>query len=399
VPLAPYLAPGRIGTLEIRNRLVRAATSETMATDRGEVTAALIGLYADLADGGAGLLITGHIYVEPRGQCSPRQIGIYADDLVTGLARLTGAVHARGGVIFAELSHAGSQSVMPDIVPIAPSVTRNEIFGRQAQEMAETDIQAVIAAFASAARRAVAAGFDGIHLHGGNGYLIAQFSSPVTNRRADAWGGDAARRDGFFLAVYQAVRQAVGPAFPVSARVGVADSVPDGLRLEEGVARAWALAEHGIDAIEVSYGVMNSYLANIRPYVGVGPWRALEDWVLPRLWTRPAEEAYYRPFARAVKNAAKVPVILVGGLRSTAAMTDVLAAGDADFLAFARPFIREPDFPKSLQAGRQGALDCVSCNICLAHDGVDPLQCWRKNASDLAYHAYCRLWRDRGAGH
>ena len=393
----PYLTPGRIGGLQLRNRLVRAATSETMATAEGEVTDELIRLYTELAKGGAGLLITGHAYVDPRGQCSPRQIGVYADHLVPGLRRLTGAVHAHGGLIFAELSHAGSQSVMPDIEPVAPSVTRNEIFGRAAREMSEDDIQAVIAAFAEAARRAAQAGFDGVHLHGGNGYLIAQFSSPYTNRRDDPWGGDAARRDRFFLAVYEAVRRAVGPGFPVSARVGIADSIEGGLVMEEGVARAAALAACGLDAVEVSYGVMRSYLANIRPYVGLDVGRALQDWVLPRLWTEPAPEAYYRPFARAVKAVAQVPVILVGGLRTTDTMADVLRSGDADLLAFARPFVREPAFPNALRAGRTGAVDCVSCNICLAHDGFDPLKCWRKNAADLAYHAYCRFWRDRAA--
>jgi 2,4-dienoyl-CoA reductase-like NADH-dependent reductase (Old Yellow Enzyme family) len=393
---APYFAPGRIGQLEVRNRLIRAATSETMATAEGEVTDALIGLYTNLAKGGAGLLITGHMYVEQRGQCSPRQIGAYSDDLLPDLKRLTHAVHAHDGLIFAELSHAGSQSVMPH-TPIAPSATTNEIFGREAREMSAADIREVISAFAEAALRAVAAGFDGIHLHGGNGYLIAQFSSPYTNRRNDEWGGDSARRDRFFLAVYDAVRQAVGPEFPVSARVGVVDSIAGGLAIDEGVSRAVALAGHGLDAVEISYGIMSSYLDNIRPYVGLGMWRAMQDWVLPRLWTRPVAEAYYAPFARAIKKAVDVPVILVGGLRTTDTMAEVLRSGDADFLAFARPFIREPDFPNALQAGRRGAVDCVSCNICLLHDGFDPLQCWRKNAADLAYHAYCRLWRDRAA--
>jgi 2,4-dienoyl-CoA reductase-like NADH-dependent reductase (Old Yellow Enzyme family) len=395
---SPYLAPGRIGRLALRNRIVRAATSETMCTPAGEVTDDLIGLYAELARGGAGLLITGHCYVERRGQCSPRQIGIYSDQLIAGLRRLTDAVHRRGGSIFAELSHAGSQSVMPDVVPVAPSATKNRIFGREAQEMSGRDIEAVISAFADAARRAVAAGFDGIHLHGGNGYLIAQFSSPHTNRRDDEWGRGAAGRDRFFVAVYEAVRRAAGAGFPISARVGVADSIAGGLEVDEGVARAAALVERGIDAIEVSYGVMDSYLANIRPYVGLGLRRAAQDWVLPRLWTPPAGEAYYRAFARAIKAAADVPVILVGGLRTTDTMADVLNSGDADFLAFARPFVREPDFPGKLAAGRRGTLDCVSCNICLAHDGFDPLKCWRKSARDLAYHAYCRFWRDR-AGH
>lgn len=397
--LPPYLAAGRIGPLTLDNRLVRAATSETMATQDGAATDALVAFYETLARGGAGLLITGHIYVERRGQCSPRQMGLYSDALVPGLKRLTDAVHRQGGRIFAELSHAGSQIAVPDIAPISPSTVRNAIFGCDAAEMSESDIADVIAAFADAAGRAVAAGFDGIHLHGGNGYLIAQFSSPRTNRRNDAWGGDAARRDRFFVAVYDAVRARVGPDFPVSARLGVADSIPGGLDSTEGVCRGMLLAERGLDAIEVSYCVMASYLANIRPFVGVGIGRALVDWALPRLWTSPAAEAYYRPFARALKAVTKVPIILVGGIRSTGTMIDVLRTGDADFLAFARPFVREPDFPLALKRGRTGALDCISCNICLAHDGFDPLMCWRTRARDLAFHAYCRCWRDRGSSH
>ncbi len=395
----PYLAPGRIGRLQLPNRLVRAATSETMATIEGAATEELVRFYETLAKGGAGLLITGHVYVEQRGQCSPRQMGLYADALVPSLRRVTDAVHRHGGRIFAELSHAGSQVAMPELSPIAPSIVKNEIFGRAAAEMSERDIADVITAFADAARRAIAAGFDGIHLHGGNGYLIAQFSSPHTNRRGDAWGGDAARRHRFFLAVYDAVRQRVGPDFPISARIGVADSIPGGLELSEGIERATLLAERGIDALEVSYCVMGSYLANIRPFVGLSLWHGLKDWAIPRIWTAPAEEAYYRPFARAVKADTKIPVILVGGIRTTETMTDVLSSGDADFLAFARPFVREPDFPLALSKGRVGPLDCVSCNICLAHDGFDPLQCWRKRSADLAYHAYCRFWRDRGAAH
>jgi 2,4-dienoyl-CoA reductase-like NADH-dependent reductase (Old Yellow Enzyme family) len=405
----PYLAPGTIGRLQLGNRLVRAATSETMATAAGAATDELVDFYETLAKGGAGLLITGHIYVERRGQCSPRQMGLYSDVLVGGLRRLTDAVHRHGGRIFAELSHAGSQVAMPEVgmpdaataelAPIAPSIVTNEIFGRDAAEMTENDIADVIAAFAGAGRRAVAAGFDGIHLHGGNGYLIAQFSSPHANRRNDRWGGDASRRHRFFLRVYDAVRAEVGPDVPITARLGVADSIPRGLDIAEGIERAVLLADRGIDAIEVSYCVMSSYLENIRPFVGLSLWRGLQDWAIPRIWTAPAQEAYYRPFARAVKAATKVPVILVGGIRTTGTMADVLDSGDADFLAFARPFVREPDFPLTLKRGRTGAVDCVSCNICLAHDGFDPLQCWRHRMSDLAYHGYCRFWRDRGAAH
>jgi 2,4-dienoyl-CoA reductase-like NADH-dependent reductase (Old Yellow Enzyme family) len=394
---AEYLKPGKIGSLAIPNRLIRTATSETMATDSGEATDALINFYATLARGGAGLLITGHAYVEEVGQCSARQIGIYSDALVPGLTRLTAAVHRNGGLIFCELSHAGSQSVMPNIDPIAPSIIENAIFERQPREMSAGDIDRIVAAFGQAARRATAAGFDGIHLHGGNGYLISQFNSPFSNRRSDHWGGDAERRSRFFLAVYDAVRAAAGPDMPITARYGLADSGPGQLQIDEGLVRLRTLSARGLNGVEPTYGLMTTYHENIRPYVAVTPARALEDWVLPRLWQSAQPEAYYLPFAKAVKAAVDIPVILVGGIRSTGQMARILRAGEADFLAAARPFIREPDFPQSLKKGREGLLDCVSCNICLEHDGTDALKCWRKDARDLAAHAYRHFWSGRGA--
>jgi 2,4-dienoyl-CoA reductase-like NADH-dependent reductase (Old Yellow Enzyme family) len=365
-----------------------------MATERGEVTDELTNFYSTLARGGAGLLITGHAYVEEVGQCSARQIGIYADTLVPGLSRLTAAVHQNGGRIFCELSHAGSQSVMPHIDAVAPSIIENAIFERQPREMSEGDIERIVAAFGQAARRASTAGFDGIHIHGGNGYLISQFNSSFSNQRSDQWGGDADRRSRFFLAVYDAIRAAVGAEMPITARYGLADSAPGQLQLDEGLTRLRVLAARGLNAVEPTYGLMTTYHENIRPYVAVTAARALQDWVFPRLWQQAQPEAYYLPFAKAVKAALDIPVILVGGIRSTGQMTRILRDGDADFLAAARPFIREPDFPQTLKAGRQGLLDCVSCNICLEHDGSDPLKCWRKDARDLAVHAYRQFRRN-----
>lgn len=392
---APYLEPGRIGSLTLRNRLVRAATGETMASASGEVTDAHIRLYGDLARGGAGLIITGHLFVERRGQYAPFQLGLHEDRLVAGYRRLTDAVHEAGGVIFAELAHAGSQTVMPDIEPIAPSVVPNAIYARRPREMTQADISAVVAAFGAAAGRAMAAGFDGIHLHSGNGYLLSQFNSPLSNRRSDDWGGDAERRGRFIRAVCRAVRGTVGSTIPVTARVGVTDAIAGGLAADESLDRIDTLRKDGLDAVELTYGLMNSYKENIRPYVGVTRRRALADGVFHRLFASPVPEAYYRPFARAVKQRIDIPVILVGGLRTTDTMADVIRSGDADFIAMARPLVREPDLPRQLAAGRLGSVECVSCNICLAHEGSHALKCWRKSWGDLARHAYWRFmpWR------
>jgi 2,4-dienoyl-CoA reductase-like NADH-dependent reductase (Old Yellow Enzyme family) len=392
--LLAFMTPGKIGGLVLKNRLVRAATSETMATDDGGATDELVDLYSALARGGAGLIITGHIYVEPRGQYEPRQVGLDRDERVGPLARVTDAVHRLGGKIFAELSHAGSQSLMPEIRPLAPSIVPNAIFARPPVEMSDAEIEASIAAFGTAAARAKRAGFDGIHLHSGNGYLLSQFNSPFANRRTDRWGGDAGRRSKFMIEVYTAVRRAVGPDYPVTARLGIADAVDGGLALTDGLAIAARLAALGLDALEVTYGVMTSYRENIRPYAGTGRWRAIADGMLHRSFSEPVPEAYYRPFARAAKGAVDIPLILVGGLRSTQMMDEVIRSGDADFLAMARPFVREPDLVNKIAAGRRGPVACVSCNVCFLHEGIDPLRCWRTPPAMLA-HIYKHYVRDK----
>jgi 2,4-dienoyl-CoA reductase-like NADH-dependent reductase (Old Yellow Enzyme family) len=391
-----FMRPGAIGRLVLKNRIIRAATSETMATDDGAATDALVKLYANLARGGAGLIITGHIYVEPRGQYEPRQLGLDREDRVAPLKRVAEAVHRHGGVIFAELSHAGSQSLLAQIEPLAPSIVPNAIFARPPMEMTDADIRKIVGDFGMAAARAKRAGFDGIHLHSGNGYLLAQFNSPHTNRRDDRWGGDGPRRAQFILDVYDAVREATGADFPVTARLGLADAVGNGLTLEDGLAIARQLAARGLAALEVTYGVMTSYRENIRPYAGTTRWRVIADGMVHRALAAPVPEAYYRPFARAAKAAVDIPVILVGGLRSTDTMDEIVRAGDADFLAMARPFVREPDLVNKIAAGRRGPVDCVSCNICFLHEGIDPLRCWRTPPAMLAH--VCRHYLKTAGG-
>ena len=387
------MRPGKIGDLVIKNRLIRAATSETMATADGEATDELVRLYSDLARGGAGLIITGHIYVEPRGQYEPRQLGLDRDECVAPLLRVTDEVHRHGGRIFAELSHAGSQSLIPEIIPLAPSIVPNAIFARPPVEMSENDIENVISSFAAAAERAQRAGFDGVHLHSGNGYLLSQFNSPFANRRDDRWVGDQERRARFILEVLRAVRRATGADFPITARLGLADAVANGLTLSDGLAIARQLAAEGVAALEVTYGVMTSYRENIRPYAGTTRLRAIADGMLHRSFSPPVPEAYYRPFARAATAAVNVPVILVGGLRSTEVMDDVISSGDADFLALARPFVREPDLVNKIAQGRRGPVDCVSCNVCFLHEGIDPLRCWR-TPSAMLRHVYGHYLKD-----
>jgi 2,4-dienoyl-CoA reductase-like NADH-dependent reductase (Old Yellow Enzyme family) len=382
---------GTIGSLATRNRVVRAGTSETMATDGGEVTPEYVGLYETLARNGVGALFTGHLYCAARGQYARRQTSIHSDAMVRGLRSVTDAVHRHGAPIFAQLAHAGSQSRVQAGEPLAPSAVPNALTGREVRDATEDEIADAIEAFAAGARRAVAAGFDGVHIHAANGYLISEFSSPVANRRTDRWGGSQEGRDRFALEVLRAVRSAVGPDFPVTLKLGMVDAVPDGLGLEESVRRAGRLVEAGLDGIEVSCGIMRLATDSARQYVAVDRRRALEDLLVHRVFKEPAAEAYFMPWAQALRRAVDTTIIVVGGMRTTQTMEGVLASGDCDFVAMARPLIREPDLVAQLADGRAGRVDCTSCNICLMHEGHHSLRCWRKPRRRLLAHAVFRL--------
>src|SRR5215216_5405363 len=169
------LEPGSIGPVSTRNRLVRAGTSESMAGSGGEVTDELVTLYENLARGGAGLIFTGHFFCHPRGRYGKRQVGIDSDARIAGLSRVTDAVHRHGGRVFAQIAHAGSQTLLPEIEPLAPSAHANVMTGREVADASRGEIDEVIESFQDAARRAAEAGFDGVHIHGANGYLISEF--------------------------------------------------------------------------------------------------------------------------------------------------------------------------------------------------------------------------------
>jgi len=383
--------PGRIGSVEIANRLVRAGTSETAAGEAGEITDKLVEIYEDLARNRVGLILSGHMYCHTRGQYATRQVGIHEDGMVPGLTRLAEAVHRHGGKLFAQLAHAGSQSRVVGNQPLAPSPIPNALTGRVVGAASEAEIQEAIAAFAAGAARAVQAGFDGLHIHGANGYLISEFSSPLTNQRTDRWGGSPEARDTFFVEVLKAVRKAVPTRMAVTVKVGLQDAVPGGMQIAEGVRRCGILAGAGADAIEVSCNAMRLPSDSAKEYVAVGRRRALGDLLLHRLLSPPHAEAYFLEPARLLRKRVSKPIILVGGMRTPTTMELIVERGDADFVALARPFIREPDLVVKLAEGRRGPVACTSCNLCLMHESHHSLRCWRIPRRRLMEHALYRL--------
>ncbi len=364
-----------------------------MAGPNGEVTDELISLHEELARGGVGLSFTGHMYCDARGRYGRHQTGIYSDELIPGLRRLTDAVHRHDGKVFAQLAHAGSQTPLSDVEPIAPSAVSNHMSGREVAEASGEEIAATVEAFGAAAARAAEAGFDGVHIHGANGYLISEFRSPLTNRRGDEWGGSAEARERFPAAVVGAIRGALPSSMGLTMKLGFRDAVEEaGLEVDDAVAGAGQIVAAGLDGVEVSSNLMADYVsASIRAYVAVDRKRAIRDLLPHRVFKQPAAEAYFLPWAQALREQVETKIVLVGGLRRTETMAQILDSGDADFISLSRPLLREPDLVRQLEAGRTGLVDCTSCNICVLHMEIDPLRCWRKPRWRLFDHAARRF--------
>jgi 2,4-dienoyl-CoA reductase-like NADH-dependent reductase (Old Yellow Enzyme family) len=193
------------------------------------------------------------------------------------------------------------------------------------------------------------------------------------------------------LEVVDAVREGVDGRLPVTVKLGTRDFVPDGLAREDAMATAQALEGAGVAALEVSAGLTTAKLESAQQYTAVTRRRAAQDKLVHRLLAATPPQGYFVSEARELKRLLGIPVILVGGLRTVEFMEAVIAEGVADFVSLGRPLIREPGLVRTIEAGRTGLVDCTSCNICMMHEGVHSLRCWRLSTRRLATHAWYRL--------
>ncbi len=338
-----------INGMELRNRFVRSATWEGMCDGEGRPGPKLAGCYRQLAQGRVGLIITGYAFVRPDGKQTRGSLGAQKDDLAPELAGLSEAVHAEGGKLCLQLVHTGGQArVASGTRLLAPSAIAAAHYTGVPGEMTNKDIAEVVAAFGESARRAKQWGFDAVQVHAAHGYLINQFLSPDTNRRADGYGGSIENRCRFMLEVYRSVRSAVGTTFPVIAKLNGSDFSPQGLTAEDGVCAARALDAAGIDAIEVSGGT---------------PASGENTPVRKTIQTR-EQEAYHLQLAKVIKSSVKCPVMVVGGFRSYDIAKAAVEKDETDYVSLARPFVREPGLVQRWQEGDTARSRCISCNGC-----------------------------------
>ena len=346
---SPLFKSSTINNMQLANRFIRSATWEGMATEDGRVTPNLIDTMTALADGGVGLIISGHAYVTPVGQASPWQLGIYDDSLTVGLRSMTDAVHRAGGRIVAQLAHAG-HFALEKAIGTAPVVASDfDGLARTARtELSEADIRRLINAYAAAARRAQAAGFDGIQLHSAHGYLLSQFLSPWFNRRTDSYGGSLDNRVRIHVETIRAIRQAVGADYPILVKMNCEDFSEGGLTVADSIAAGRQMVAAGLDAIELSGGLLTGgKLSPSRPNIN-----------------KVEKEAYFKEAAQAFKKALDVPLILVGGIRSLDVAEGLFKSGTADYFSMSRPLIREPDLINRWHSGDRTRARCLSDNLC-----------------------------------
>lgn len=354
-------APTVIGPLALRNRMVLCPMGDNLAEPGGAVSERQLGYYEARAAGGAGLLLVGSVGVAASGRTAAEQTGAHLDEHVDGLRRLADVAHGHGAAIAAQLVHCGPNAVLdiaegrPVLVPSRPPRLRMDalsgmLTGEELTAMTEPftrptasfdhhlatddDLAAVVAQYAAAAARVRDAGFDGIEVHAGHGYLIDTFLSPLANQREDDWGGDVAGRARLLLTVLAAIRAEVGPSMAVWIRLNGQEVGKDGGEtIDDAIAVAQLAEAGGAEAIHVTaYADPGQATGITSAHTPHTPGARLAD-------------------AAAIRAAVAIPVITYGRLEPVDAEA-ALAEGTADLVAFGRKLLAGPDLPAAILAGR-----------------------------------------------
>jgi 2,4-dienoyl-CoA reductase-like NADH-dependent reductase (Old Yellow Enzyme family) len=359
--------PLQLRGLHLANRVVMAPMVTGLAIDAAPSEAQLA-WYARRASAGVGLVIIEAAAIAPDARLLPSMLGIWDDAQIHGLSRLARAIQAEGVPAVLQIVHGGARAwrdgqdvaarLAPSAVPLAA--------GPAPLPMTEIELEATVAAFGAAARRAQAAGFNGVELHAAHYYLLSQFLSPYVNRRTDRWGGDRAGRARLALEVTRAVRRVVGADYTILARMHAIEAVEGGLTPDDAAWTAGALAAAGVDAIDAS-GIGQASLQDAEGQ----PWLSTSS--APPKGT-PA--GFYARHAARLKAAVPVPVIAVGQLAAPGIAQRVLDEGQADLVALARQLIADPDAARKVLDGREGELRaCTECFGCFASIRKGPVRC------------------------
>ncbi|MDO4800130.1 MAG: NADH:flavin oxidoreductase/NADH oxidase, partial [Bacillota bacterium] len=303
-----------VNNLTVKNRIVMPPMCMYMAKEDGLVTDWHIHHYATRAMGEIGLIIQEATAISPEGRISDNDLGIWSDDHVAGLKRITDAVHQMGGKIGIQIGHAGRKANTASGPMLAPSAIAFREDMKTPEEMDEAQIRRVIQAFGDAARRAVQAGYDLIEIHGAHGYLVSSFLSPISNKRSDRWGCPGTL---FMEEVIRAMKAEIPADFPLTIRISASDYLPGGMDDARAALVVGTAKQLGICLINVSSGGVVEAPINAFP-------------------------GYQVPFATRIKAQCDIPVIAGGLLDSLDLVTDIIENDRADLVYLGRALLRNP---------------------------------------------------------
>ncbi len=347
----PHLfAPGKIGTLTLKNRILKAPQSSGMSNMDGTVSERLVRYYRDQAAGGAGCIVVEYAYVDDIGAKSAHcHLGISSNEHIPGLAWLAENIREMGSVPAIQIEHCGRQKFLGTQPICAPSALPWpklwDQYGVQAVPHVLTieEIQDIVHAFGDSALRAKKAGFELVEIHGAHGYLLTNFFSPHTNHRTDLYGGSLENRMRIYVEIVRDVRKKVGPDFPVTIRLSGTDYEPDGFPIEDTIAMAKVLEREGIDAFHISGGDHHTMIHQVSP---------MAMSLCHNTWA-----------AEAIKKEVSVPVIASGSITLPEYAEDIITSGKGDFVGLGRPLWADPEWPNKAAADHpEDIRPCIRCN-------------------------------------
>jgi 2,4-dienoyl-CoA reductase-like NADH-dependent reductase (Old Yellow Enzyme family)/thioredoxin reductase len=355
IMLPTLFSPLKIGKMEIKNRLAVSPMVTNYCEKDGTATERYIAYHVEKAKGGWGLILTENHAITPEARGFSHMAALYEDSQVAGHAELTRRVHAAGAKIVAQIVHAGRQTnhrMNTGVQVVAPSAIPCPDNQEIPHELSIPEVRAMIARFGDAALRAKQAGFDGVEIHGGHGYLVSEFMSSYTNKRVDQYGGILSNRLRFVKEIIEDIRAKVGADFPLFFRISSHEGMPGGRQLPDTCAIAMMLEQWGIDAIDITSGVYG------------------DGTTVPSM----AEmHAWNVDSAAAVKRVVSIPVMIVGRINEPIVAESVLKSGMADIIAMGRGSLADPHLPEKAQRGAfEQIRQCIGCmQGCLGNLGLD----------------------------
>jgi 2,4-dienoyl-CoA reductase (NADPH2) len=361
-PFVQLFSPIRIGALELPNRLVMSPMTTGYAGEDLLPSPRLLAYLEARARGGVGLITLEASTVDRRHREVPRSMHFSDDGVIEAHRALTDRIHAAGAKVQPQLVHPGPDGLAPffeKIPSLGPSVIPSYLTGVPCRELAVEEIAGIVDLYGAAARRIREAGYDGLELHAAHGYmLLGSFLSPWRNRRVDAYRGDSDEgRTRMLIEVLGAIRREAGDEFPVTLRISGYERVPGGRRSYDTARIAPRLVEAGVDCFHVSGGVIDRLTSQIVTASSYG-------------------DAHNVAAAAAVKRVVDVPVMAVGRIHDPGLAEEILARGDADLIAMARPLLADPELPAKARAGRLSELRrCISCQTCIDSMEVGAMRC------------------------